>query len=236
MTQSSSLSQLISSSYNRSAYLLDRHSSGWIAVCHRRPRYRRLWSSRHLEHGTGNHSICSLLSSTKLSFCVQVVDEAEEHKENVPKSLCRMDNHVNCVNCVRWSPDGKYLASGGDDKVIMIWQIAHHGSAAANAFTGSSNAEIWRCAATLRGHSGDILDLSWSPTNNWLASCSVDNTIIVWNVGKWNEIVTTIRGHTGMVKGVSFDPIGKYLSSQSDDKVSCCDDVLRLTNGGSYRH
>ena len=130
-----------------------------------------------------------------------------------------MDNHLNCVNCVRWSPDGKYLASGGDDKFIMIWQIARYAHGVTNPYAGSSNSETWRCAATLRGHSGDILDLSWSPKHPYLASCSVDNTIIIWNTNKWNEVIHTISGHTGLVKGVSFDPIGKYLSSQSDDKT-----------------
>ena len=34
-----------------------------------------------------------------------------------------------CVNCVRWSNNGKYLASAGDDKLIMIWQIRwEHGN------------------------------------------------------------------------------------------------------------
>lgn len=149
-----------------------------------------------------------------------VIDEEQESKENIPKFLSRMDNHLNCVNCVRWSTDGKYLASGGDDKVIMIWQIARYNSSSAgnSLFGGSANAETWRCVATLRGHSGDILDLNWSKTEPWLASCSVDNSVIIWNTNKWNEIVTTLRGHTGLVKGVSFDPIGTYVASQSDDK------------------
>lgn len=149
-----------------------------------------------------------------------VVDEEQETKENVPKYLSRMDNHLNCVNCVRWSSDGKYLASAGDDKVVMIWQIARYNNSAAgnSLFGGTANAETWRCVATLRGHSGDILDLNWSKTEQWLASCSVDNTVIIWNTGKWNEIVATLRGHTGLVKGVSFDPVGKYVASQSDDK------------------
>lgn len=29
-----------------------------------------------------------------------------------------------CVNSVRWSCNGRYLASGGDDRLIMIWQFA----------------------------------------------------------------------------------------------------------------
>ena len=154
-----------------------------------------------------------------------VIDEETEGKENVPKYLSRMDNHLNCVNCVRWSPEGKYLASAGDDKVIMIWQIARYNNPSStannNSFINSSfgnNVEVWRCVATLRGHDGDILDLSWSLTDPYLASCSIDNHVIVWNTSKWHDIVTRITGHTGLVKGVSFDPVGKFMASQSDDK------------------
>ena len=153
-----------------------------------------------------------------------VIDEAQESKENVPKYLSRMDNHLNCVNCVRWSLDGKYLASGGDDKVIMVWQMArvnhtttNHASSFTSAAFSGSNVETYRCVATLRGHSGDILDMNWSPVEARLASCSVDNSIIIWNTTRWVQ-EHTITGHTGLVKGVSWDPIGKYLASQSDDK------------------
>ncbi|EDO29643.1 predicted protein, partial [Nematostella vectensis] len=53
-----------------------------------------------------------------------IKNEEDEMNENVPKLLCQMDNHLACVNCVRWSGNGKYLASGGDDNLIMIWQMA----------------------------------------------------------------------------------------------------------------
>lgn len=49
---------------------------------------------------------------------------------------------------------------------------------------GKVNVETWRCAATLRGHNGDVLDMAWSPHDAWLATCSVDNTVIVWNALK----------------------------------------------------
>ncbi|RWS15627.1 Protein HIRA-like protein [Dinothrombium tinctorium] len=145
-----------------------------------------------------------------------VLSEAEEQKDNVPKLLCQMDNHLACVNCVRWSSNGKYLASGGDDKVVFIWSNV---KVTANNFGASINVEHWRCTYTLRGHSGDILDLSWSPNDAWLASCSIDNSVIVWNTSKFPEIHTIIRGHTGLVKGICWDPVGKYIASQSDDKT-----------------
>ncbi|CAG0879920.1 unnamed protein product [Darwinula stevensoni] len=123
-----------------------------------------------------------------------------------------------CVNCVRWSPSGRYLASGGDDKVIMIWQLGRHGGGSTAFGSSVVNVEPWRCAATLRGHSGDVFDLAWSPSEEWLASCSVDNTIYIWNAVRWPEVVTILRGHSGLVKGLAWDPVGKYIASQADDK------------------
>ncbi|XP_035691249.1 protein HIRA-like [Branchiostoma floridae] len=127
-----------------------------------------------------------------------------------------------CVNCVRWSSDGRYLASGGDDKLIMIWQTGRymcgHTTGPHWRYGHVVNIEQFRCVATLRTHTGDILDLAWSPQDAWLATCSIDNTIIVWNAQKFPEIISILKGHTGLVKGVTWDPVGKYLATQSDDK------------------
>ncbi|XP_053626132.1 protein HIRA homolog isoform X2 [Plodia interpunctella] len=142
-----------------------------------------------------------------------VLDESVEVDPNIPRMLCQMDNHLACVNCVRWSNGGRYLASGGDDRLVMVWGL----SVAAGA-AGKYKAETWRCLSTLRGHAGDVLDLAWSPLDKWLASCSVDNTIIIWNAEKFPEMVCVLNGHTGLVKGVAWDPVGKYIASQSDDK------------------
>ncbi|XP_047097775.1 protein HIRA-like isoform X1 [Schistocerca piceifrons] len=149
-----------------------------------------------------------------------VVSPEIENDENIPKMLCQMDNHLACVNCVRWSFSGKFLASGGDDKLIMIWKISKY-TGATNVFgsVGKVNVESWRCCMTLRGHNGDVLDMAWSPHDAWLASCSVDNTVIVWNALKMPEMVAVLKGHSGLVKGVAWDPVGKYMASQSDDKT-----------------
>ena len=54
-----------------------------------------------------------------------IVDKAKEDDENSPRILCQMDHHIACVNVVRWSNNGLFLASGSDDKLIMIWQYVH---------------------------------------------------------------------------------------------------------------
>ncbi|CAL4066649.1 unnamed protein product [Meganyctiphanes norvegica] len=143
--------------------------------------------------------------------------EKFEEDDKVPKLLCQLDQHLGCVNCVRWSRGGRYLASAGDDKVIIIWQLSSYGG---GSVFGSNvvNVESWRSVSTLRGHNGDVLDVAWSPGDVWLASASIDNNIIIWNTTKWPEQIRVLRGHEGMVKGVTWDPVGKYLASQADDK------------------
>lgn len=148
-----------------------------------------------------------------------VLREEDEKNENIPKMLCQMDNHLACVNCVRWSNNGLYLASGGDDKLVMVWKRAAF-IGPSTVFGSSSklaNVEQWRCVTILRNHTGDVMDVAWSPHDVWLASCSVDNTIVIWNARKFPEMVTCLRGHTGLVKGLTWDPVGKYIASQADD-------------------
>ena len=150
-----------------------------------------------------------------------VKNEKAEKDSAVPKLLSEMTNHLGCVNCVRWSVDGAMLASGGDDAIVMIWQLRQlHGQTASRVF-GSDRAihEQWGCVQVLRGHNGDVLDLSWSQDQRFLASASVDNTIVVWNTRKFPDKIATIQQHQGLVKGVTWDPVGKYLASQSDDRT-----------------
>ncbi|XP_017768816.1 PREDICTED: protein HIRA homolog [Nicrophorus vespilloides] len=147
-----------------------------------------------------------------------ILSYSDENDPNIPKQLCQMDNHLACVNVVRWSCQGHLLASGGDDKLVMIWKLTGEGSSTLFGSGGKVNVETWKCTHTLNSHNGDILDLAWAPHDGWLASASVDNTVIIWNTHKFPEKVAVLKGHSGMVKGVTWDPVGKYIASQSDDK------------------
>lgn len=53
-----------------------------------------------------------------------ILSEKAELDDSVPKILCQMDSHLSCVNCVRWSKNGQLLASGSDDKLVMLWKKA----------------------------------------------------------------------------------------------------------------
>lgn len=53
------------------------------------------------------------------------------------------------------------------------------------------NVEQWRCVHILRGHTGDVLDICWSPDDSMLASSSVDNNVYIWNANKFPGMVIT---------------------------------------------
>ncbi|KAF9936720.1 HIR complex subunit, partial [Modicella reniformis] len=122
----------------------------------------------------------------------------------------------------KWSNgEGKYLATGSDDTIVMIWQLDRTTDAwgGGSSFGNSDgpNVENWRGVKRLSGHVSDVTDVSWSPENTYLASAGLDSKIIIWD-GKTFDRVILLDQHQGFVKGLTWDPVGKYMASQSDDK------------------
>ncbi|KAF2072158.1 hypothetical protein CYY_006534 [Polysphondylium violaceum] len=135
-----------------------------------------------------------------------------ESDQNTPKLLKSIDSHYSPVNSVKWSRDGKYLASGSDDKLCMIW-----GLSSSTLLGAKDSVENWICVSTLRGHQNDISEISWSPDNKFIATCSFDKTIIIWETTKF-QMVHKLEEHTGFIKGLTWDPLSRYLASQSEDQ------------------
>lgn len=133
---------------------------------------------------------------------------------NSSNKISELDDHNGCVNCVKWSPEGKLLASGGDDNLVMLWRPTK-----IKTLYLKDIQESWRRAHSLIGHEADVLDLRWSPNGEYLASCSIDSTVIVWNRDNFPHKQVLLKGHNGFVKGLAWDPIGEYLASQSDDNT-----------------
>lgn len=83
--------------------------------------------------------------------------------------------------------------------MIMIWELKgypalHSVSTSQNSCFGKSALETWKPVFTLRCHTGDVLDLAWSPDDRYLASASVDNSVLIWDALKFPTIVKEIQG------------------------------------------
>ena len=69
---------------------------------------------------------------------------------------------------------------------------------------------------TLRGHSGAVYGVAYSPDGKRLATASDDETAKVWDAESGQELLT-LRGHSGDVNGVAYSPDGKRLATASED-------------------
>lgn len=120
------------------------------------------------------------------------------------------------LNVAQWDPHGFQLAFGGDMGYIGLVRKFEGLGMAVFENKMMSLRENWQEVARLLGHKSDVVDLAWrSPS--MLASASLDNSIIVWNV-QTHERMLKLEGHTSFVKAVSWDPRGKFLASISDDQ------------------
>lgn len=120
--------------------------------------------------------------------------------ENVMARLIhKFCNYTNNVNCVAFSPDCNMLISVSSDKTI-VW----------------NGLELQQ--SPVNGHSLSVVCCACSPNNSILATGSIDNLVMLWdveNVGK----IATLQGHAGSVRCCSFSRNSKYLCSASSDET-----------------
>lgn len=133
-----------------------------------------------------------------------------------PRWLCTM-KHEAAVNCARWSPTGRMIASC-DAEALRVWAPGSW-----NLQQDLKAPEPWHRHCLLRGHQGEVCDVSWHPNLHpdfTLASCSHDGTIRLWSVPR-AELSALLRPtENGYIKGVAFDPLGQFLACMSDGSSS----------------
>jgi len=100
--------------------------------------------------------------------------------------LCHQDlrtlrGHAGPVHSVAFSPNDEYLASGGQDGTIKIWEVN----------TG-------RLLRTLRGHFGEVRSVDWSPNGQHLASGGDDLTARIWDAATGKQVFA-LGGHLGNI-------------------------------------
>ena len=156
-------------------------------------------------------------SKVKVWSMGPLLDAKLEAKEGESKLLATLDQHASPVNVVRFSKDGKFIASGADDNVVLVCELKPGEGQASFGNSDRPNVENWRAVMHFRDHHNNIVDLAWSPDDSMIASCSLDNLIIVYDTKRGSKIASLSK-HSSFVKGVCWDPIGRYLASQSDDK------------------
>jgi WD40 repeat protein len=153
------------------------------------------------------------------------------------------------VNALRFSADGKRLATGGGEPTrggeIKIWQVAdgkllqsftnvhsdavfgldfsadgkYLASSAADKFVKVLDLATGKVLKTFEGHTHHVLGVSWKRDGRTLASAGADNVIKVWDFVT-GERKKTIEGFAKEVTSINFIGISdQTLASSGDDQV-----------------
>ncbi|KAI9671623.1 MAG: WD domain protein [Trizodia sp. TS-e1964] len=106
------------------------------------------------------------------------------------------------VSAIRFSPDGRFVASCSADATIKVWY--------------SNTGKHFQ---SFVGHRAGISAIAWSPDSLTLASGSDDKSIRLWNVLDGKSYPTPLLGHNHYVYSVAFSPRGNLLASGSHDEA-----------------
>jgi WD40 repeat protein len=151
-------------------------------------------------------------------------------------------SHQQTVRVIAWSPDGRYLASGGDDGLLLVWgtdgvvrqRVAYPSAVTALAWspeserlvTGVANQVIFLTALTgtvlasfPHDHLATVISLAWTAHNQQqVVSGALDQRAIIWQTTLYQPHTVFTR-HTAPIEAVSWAADGQTVASSSHGGV-----------------
>lgn len=188
--------------------------------------------------------------STTRSVDGTVLPEAEEalHRSIVASPIrLTISGHETRVLSAAFGPDGKHLATIGDDGTVIVWdsmtgaqllrlpgttkpsdlvteqRIAYSPDGKQLAACDSDQLKVYdpltgELIMALSGHQGDVLSVTFSLDGKYLATGGGDATVRIWDAST-GDLLHALKGHTAEVGGLAFSPDGKFLITSSEDAM-----------------
>ena len=123
--------------------------------------------------------------------------------DGTQKLIHTLPGHQSTISQIKYSPDGKIIASASWDQTIKLW-----------------NAQTGELINTLKGYQDGINSIVFSTDSQTLISAGEDKTIKIWNLVGQAKIIKTFTGHTDSIKTVTVSPNSELIASAGyDNKI-----------------
>lgn len=176
------------------------------------------------------------------------------------KNGVTLRGHQGPVYAVRFSADGRLLASAGKDGTVILWEAsgaaqraqwtAHAGEINNLCFSpdgrilatagDDAKVKLWEMPvgtlrAALDASDQPVFGLAFAPDGKTLASGGKDHVIRLWDLATLKP-TATLKGHEESVETLAFAPDGKSLASGSSDRTVKLWDIATGQTQATLQH
>ena len=145
-----------------------------------------------------------------------------QKKEKLKKlfsNSIQLEAHQAEVNSGKFSHNGEYFATAGNDKAIHIWETFDKRCKNVNSI--------------LHAHSSPILEICWSNDDDTIASCSVDKRVTLWDIYNGKDIIKD-KDHDNYIYSVDYQ--NNLICSVGEDCTLIINDIRSKEKTNSYNH